>query len=131
MLIVKEIINGASLLNEMEARLVGICKTDSNVNNRGWTWDKLPFSFIGHDLPIRPNLDKPAEKGKGNKGDFVLCQYADKLTIYLKCPQCGSCSFSGTHNVVNNNGIVTVTPSIDMECCSWHGYLKQNVLTKA
>lgn len=65
---------------------------------------------------------------KLNKGDIVLV--ADSNILFICCPQCGEGSFTSTHKIQNNSSIITVTPSIQMYCCDWHGYLTDNEFKK-
>lgn len=63
-----------------------------------------------------------------NKGEFIDLYLIDiaRTKLYICCPKCGVSSFTGPHTIINNKGIYTVSPSIIMQCCGWHGYLKNN-----
>lgn len=61
----------------------------------------------------RPDLEKP-------------------ISCAIWCPDCGMPSFTITHAVITDKSqkIVTLTPSIILQCCGYHGWLKNNVFTK-
>jgi len=99
----------------MKANILGISTTKNRSTDKAIKWDKMPYDFCGMT--------------HGQKGDVVICQYADTMKVFIKCPQCGGVSFSSTHKVTFKNGLVYVTPSIQMRCCNWHGYLKNNTFT--
>lgn len=96
----------------VKAKILGISTTKNRSTDKSIKWDKMPYDFCDMD--------------SGVKGGVVICRYADTMKVFIKCPQCGGVSFSSTHNVTFEDGFVNVTPSIDMNCCSWHGYLKNN-----
>ena len=98
---------------EVKANIKGVCITQNKESDNTIKWDKIPYSYIN--------------MGKGVKGDVVICNYAGKIKIYMKCPNCGVAAFSGKHKVIYQNGMVNVTPSIQTVCCGWHGYLKDNL----
>lgn len=63
-----------------------------------------------------------------SKADFVVVKSGGQIkTLFISCPGCGDCSFTGRHRITENNGLYTVTPSIVFNCCKWHGYLTKNV----
>ena len=97
---------------ELKANIVGICTTAAKSTDNEKLWDVIPMDLIHYD--------------KGKKGDVVICIHSDKTTIYFLCPQCGSPAPAGKHKAVFEDGIVSVKPSLDMNCCSWHGHLTNN-----
>lgn len=66
-----------------------------------------------------------------NKGELYYIQLIDGVKLYICCPGCGICSFTGTHKVTGSNGIYTVSPSLVYDCCGWHGHLKEGVFSLA
>lgn len=63
------------------------------------------------------------------KGEVLVVQFSDKLKLYICCPGCGAASFTGSHQISINNEKYTANPSLVFQCCGWHGWLKDNILT--
>lgn len=84
--------------------------------------------------PVAPNIyNQEAHdlylEGKMSKGDVVLVNFSNKSKLLICCPGCGVASFTGNHKIDNNNGVFTAHPSLVMNCCDWHGWLKNNEFT--
>lgn len=62
------------------------------------------------------------------KGDVVVIdlKYKKKVRLFIACPRCGISSFTGTHKINVEDNVVSAHPSLVMQCCGWHGWLKKN-----
>lgn len=68
--------------------------------------------------------------GQMEKGDAILVKFKNRDKLFISCPSCGLASFTGNHKIEKINETITVTPSLVMGCCDWHGFLKKGVFTK-
>lgn len=73
-----------------------------------------------HDLYLDDKMDK---------GSVVLVKFRDRDKLFIACPGCGVASFTGNHRIEDNNGVFTAHPSLVMNCCGWHGWLRNNQFT--
>lgn len=82
------------------------------------------FTFLSQDQALKRFLVN--DKKELSKGDIVFISLIEtkKDKLYICCPSCGECSFTGTHDVSKtSDNIVTVKPSIKFQCCGYHCFL--------
>ena len=67
-------------------------------------------------------------KEKKIKGGYINIVGINRFeTVLIFCPQCGEVLRLRNHQVMNagNENLITINPSINaVECCGWHGWLK-------
>ena len=76
--------------------------------------------------PNQINIEAYDLYEKMSKCDVVLVKFKDRDKLLIACPSCGVASFTGNHKITNDHGVFTANPSLVMNCCGWHGWLKNN-----
>lgn len=78
--------------------------------------------YLGEASRSQLLIDLRFMMGKGN-----FYKVKDEQKLFTSCPGCGQCSFSGTHEIIENPaGVFTAKPSLVFQCCEWHGHLVNN-----
>lgn len=62
-----------------------------------------------------------------NKGEFYVVHLIGGTKLYISCPGCGQCSFTGTHKITGSGYVWNAAPSLGYNCCGWHGHLKNGM----
>jgi ABC-type uncharacterized transport system YnjBCD ATPase subunit len=65
-----------------------------------------------------------------SKGDVVIVtgsSPSDIKSLFTCCPGCGDSSFTSTHKITEDAQGLSVLPSLQFQCCKWHGHLTNGV----
>lgn len=97
----------------------------------------IPYFCDLSDPLEQSQLLKPFDDGPEQPKGSVLLAYRrpdleNPVACAIWCPDCGMPSFKITPSIITDRSqtVVTLTPSIILQCCGYHGFLEGNVFRK-